>query len=199
MLDSMSAKARGAGEGAIRRRVPRVHGYGSIYGGSSVSTFRRLIHGRVDPADHRQLQQEAAARGISMTACVGDIIREYFALRVEMASAVALPGKPGERHTGLIHSILARTEERLAATLDARAAELGDQLQRIEIMLDRLVRVYLLHTPEVPLELRDGAVASGNRRYGLYRKFVNERLAQVGSAAPAAAAVDASMRTEKET
>ena len=88
-----------------------------------MTTLRRLIHGRVDPADHRQLQQEAAARGISMTACVGECLREYFALRVEMASVVDNPGKPGERHTGLIHSILARTEERLAATLDARATE----------------------------------------------------------------------------
>src|SRR5262245_4096851 len=120
--------------------------------------LRRLIHGRIDPADHRQLQQEAAARGVSMTACVGDILREYFALRVEMASAVAVPGKPGERHTGLIHSILARTEERLAATLDARANELSARLQRLEIMLDRLVRVYLVHTPEVPLERRDAAL-----------------------------------------
>jgi len=160
--------------------------------------LRRLIHGRVDPADHRQLQQEAAARGVSMTACVGDILREYFALRVEMASVVAPAGKPGERHTGLIHSILARTEERLAATLDARATELGDRLQRLEIMLDRLVTIYLLHTPEVPPELRDGALASANRRYGLYQKFVNgqlaERLAQGGPAAPAAAAAEGSTR-----
>jgi hypothetical protein len=162
--------------------------------------LRRLIHGRVDPADHRQLQQEAAARGLSMTACVGDILREYFALRVEMASAVALPGKPGERHTGLIHSILARTEQRLAATIDARAIELGDRLERLEIMLDRLVTIYLVHTPEVPPEMRDGAVASANRRYGLYRKFVKERLAaqlgQVDSVPPAAATAQGSTRTD---
>ena len=167
-----------------------------------MNMLRRLIHGRVDPADHRQLQQEAAARGVSMTACVGDILREYFALRVEMASVVASPGKPGERHTGLIHSILARTEERLAATLDARATELGDRLQRLEVMVDRLVRLYLVHTPEVPPELRDGAVASANRRYGLYRKFVKEQLAeqpaQGGSAAPATEAAKGSTRTEGE-
>src|SRR5688572_3812714 len=84
-----------------------------------MTTSRRLIHGRVDPEDHRQLQQEAAARRVSMTACVGDCLREYFALRTEMASAVTSPGTPGERHTGLIHSILARTEQRLVATLDA--------------------------------------------------------------------------------
>src|SRR5437867_12766446 len=125
-----------------------------------MTTIRRLIHGRVDPADHRQLQQEAAARRVSMTACVGDCLREYFALRVEMASAVAAPGKSGERHTGLIHSILARTEERLAATLEARMTESNDKLDRLEIKLDRLVLVYLLHTPEVARELQASAVTS---------------------------------------
>jgi hypothetical protein len=141
-----------------------------------MTTFRKLIHGRVDPEDHRQLQQEAAARKVSMTACVGDCLREYFALRTEMASAVTAPGKPGERHTGLIHSILARTEQRLVATLDARTAELDDEVRRLEIMLYRLVFVYFLHTPEVPRELQAGAWTSANRRYANYRKFVDEQL-----------------------
>ena len=141
-----------------------------------MTTLRRLIHGRVDPDDHRQLQQEAAAWRVSMTACVGDCLREYFALRIEMASAVAAPGKPGERHTGLIHSILARTEQRLVATLDARATELRHELRRLEIMLDRLVLAYLLHTPEVPRELQPSAWTSANRRYANYRKFVDQQL-----------------------
>ena len=111
-----------------------------------------------------------------MTACVGDCLREYFALRTEMASAVAAPGKAGERHTGLIHSILARTEQRLVATLDARATELRHELRRLEIMLDRLVLAYLLHTPEVPRELQAGAWTSANRRYANYKKFVDEQL-----------------------
>jgi hypothetical protein len=146
-----------------------------------MTTLRRLIHGRVDPDDHRQLQQEAAARRVSMTSCVGDCLREYFALRTEMASAVTAPGKPGERHTGLIHSILARTEQRLVATLEARTAELGHELRRLEIMLDRLVLAYLLHTPEVPRELQAGAWTSANRRYANYRKFVDEQLGKAAA------------------
>jgi hypothetical protein len=54
----------------------------------SKSTLRRLVHGRVDRADHRLLKHEADARGISMTKCVGDILREYFALRKEMLSVL---------------------------------------------------------------------------------------------------------------
>ncbi len=135
------------------------------------------VHGlqiRLGSAEYRQLQLEAAGRGASLAGCAGECLREYFALRAEMASAVTAPGRPGERHTGLIHSILARTEERLVATLDARAAELSDGQQRLESMLDRLVQLYLVHTPEVAPEHRAGAVASATRRYGNYRRAVGE-------------------------
>ena len=143
-----------------------------------MGTLRRLIHGRVDPADHRFLKQEAAARGVSMTACVGDCLREYFALRVEMASVVDAAGNPGERHTGLIHSILARSEERLAASLNARAEELGDDLHRIEIMLKLFVQLYLAHTPEVPQERRAAAYAAIGRRWANYQAAVAEQVAE---------------------
>ena len=132
------------------------------------------VHIQLGSAEYRQLQLEAAGRGATLAGCAGDCLREYFALRAEMASAVTAPGRPGERHTGLIHSILARTEERLVATLDARAAELSDGQQRLESMLDRLVQLYLVHTPEVAPEHRAGAVASATRRYGNYRRAVGE-------------------------
>src|SRR5438132_9572361 len=145
--------------------------------GRAMSKIRRLVHARLEPADYRQLQQEAAARGLSAMACARDCLREYFALRTEMASVVTAPGQPGERHTGLIHSLLARTEERLAATLDAHTVELIDEFRRIASMLDRLVLLYLLHTPEVAGELQEAAVASANRRYANYRQAVNDILA----------------------
>jgi hypothetical protein len=132
------------------------------------------VYIRLSSAEYRQLQLEAAGRGATLGGCAGECLREYFALRAEMASAVTAPGRPGERHTGLIHSILARTEERLVATLDARSAELGDGQRRLEGMLDRLVQLYLVHTPEVAPEHRAGAVASATRRYGNYRRALGE-------------------------
>jgi hypothetical protein len=113
-----------------------------------------------------------------MTACVGDCLREYFALRVEMASVVEAAGQPGERHTGLIHSILARSEERLTASLDARAEELGDDLHRIEIMIKLLVQLYLAHTPEVPQERRTAAYAAIAGRWANYQAAVAEQVAE---------------------
>ena len=56
-----------------------------------MTTDWQLVHGRVDRADHRLLHREAGVRGISLTRYVGDIIREYFALRQEMLSLIKTP------------------------------------------------------------------------------------------------------------
>ena len=142
-----------------------------------MSTLRHGVHSRLDPVAYRQLRQEAAARGVSLAACIADCLREYSALRAEMASAVTAAGEPGTPHTGLIHSLLARTEQRVLATLEAHASELGDDLRLLHSMVDRLVQLYLLHTPDVARELHAGAVASANRRYATYRQAVSELLA----------------------
>jgi hypothetical protein len=139
--------------------------------------FRQLIHGRVDRADHQRLKAEAAARGISMSRCIGDVVREYFALRQEMLSVIRLPAEPGAGHPGLVHSLVSRMEERLGTRADARADELSEGQRRLEAMLDRLVMLYLLHTPEVAPQLHSGATASANRRYGGYCRAVDDLLA----------------------
>lgn len=149
-----------------------------------MSTLRRLVHGRVDPADHRLLKHEAECRGISMTKCVGDILREYFALRKEMLSVINSPAAPGEAHLGLVHSLVARMEGRLATMLSARDDELREGQRRVEEMVDHLVQMYLAHTPEVPEELRAGALATAHRRYTNYRMAVSARLAKGGFESP---------------
>lgn len=153
--------------------------------------FRQLIHGRVDRGDHRLLKDEAAARGISMTRCVGDVVREYFALRKEMLSVINARGATDNGHPGPVHSLVARMQEQLGMTIGARADELNarvDELsegqRRIETILDRFVVTYLAHTPEVPPERRDQASASASRRYANFRQVLSEILAeQAGSAA----------------
>ena len=140
---------------------------------------RRHVQTYIAAAEYWRLQREAAARRATISKCTADCLREYFALRTELAAAIETPGEPGEPHQGvIIHSLLARSEERLVATLDRRTAELLGELRRVQSMLDRLVLMYLLHTPEVPQELRAGAIASANRRYANYRQAVSERLAK---------------------
>ncbi len=140
---------------------------------------RREVHSYVSIGDYRRLKQEAAALGTSMSKCLADCLSEYFALRADMASAVTTPGQLGQPHQGLIHSLLARTEERLAATLDAQGqqtAEVHDIVQALEAMLDRLTLLYLIHTPELPDDLKDGAVATARRRYANWRRAVDKRV-----------------------
>ena len=144
-----------------------------------MNRIRRAVYSHLDPAEYRQLRCEAAARGVSLAACIADCLREYFAFRAEMATATT-PTEAGAPHTGLIHSLFARTEERLAATLDAYAGDRRDELRRLESMVDRLVVLYLVHTPEVARELHAAAIASANRRYANYRQAVSDLVASGG-------------------
>ena len=140
--------------------------------------LRRELHSYVPLADYQRLQQEAAARGASLSQCVADCLREYLTLRAELAGVAVSPGALGEPHQGLIHTLLARTEERLAATLDAhaeRTAGVQETLRLLERMLDRLTLLYLTHTPEIPPERREEAVAVAKRRYLKWRHAVGEQ------------------------
>ena len=147
-----------------------------------MTTLRQLVHGRVDRADRRLLDREAELRGISLTKCVGDIIREYFALRQEMVSVIKSPDAPGEAHIGLVHSLVARMEGRLAIALSSRDNELRKGQQRVEAMIDWLVQLYLAHTPEVPEERRAAAATGVRRRYRNYRNAVAESVEKTESA-----------------
>ncbi len=140
--------------------------------------LRREIHSYVPLADYQRLQQEAAARGASLSQCVADCLREYLALRAELAGVAVSPGALGEPHQGLLPTLLARTEERLAATLDThaeRTAGLEETLRVLARMLDRLTLLYLTHTPEIPPERREEAVALARRRYLKWRQAVEEQ------------------------
>jgi len=87
---------------------------------------------------------------------------------------------PRDDQGGPIQVLLARTECRLAATLDARCRDLMGELHLLQSMVDRQAVSYFLHTPEVPAELQVTAVASANRRYRNWRRTV-QRLVRSGT------------------
>lgn len=73
--------------------------------------------------------------------------------------------------------VLAETEQRIERSIETqsnRIMALNRQLQVLFAMLDRLAFVSLVHLPEVPQELRDGALASGTRLYNNWRHAVME-------------------------
>jgi hypothetical protein len=55
-------------------------------------------------------------------------------------------------------------------------------------MIDRLALMYLIHTPKIPEELRDGAFATAKLRYTNYRRAVDKKLATEYRGAGAATA-----------
>ena len=137
--------------------------------------MRPPVRTHLDIDDQERLDREASARGISVSQCIRDCLREYFALRAEVATALdpPEPGRQGEASTGLIHTLFARTEGRLVATLET-CAEAVDRVRAevrlVQTMLDRLTFLYLVHTPEVPAAQRDTALGSGTRRHASWRQ-----------------------------
>ena len=58
-------------------------------------------------------------------------------------------------------------------------------MQAVRAMIDRLVLLYFVHTPEVPAELKDAAVATARRRYTNWRRAVDDMVQAAGGSSPA--------------
>jgi hypothetical protein len=104
-----------------------------------------------------------------------------------MATAVEARDQAGAPHQRVIHVLLAQTEKRLVATLGRYGAELialRDEVAAALAMLDRAQYVYFAHTPEVPPEARDRALASGQRRFASWRRAVAGVLSASGRSVP---------------
>ena len=139
------------------------------------NAMKQPVRTHLSAEEQERLGKEATARGISISQCIRECLAEYFALRAEVATAFETPGRPGEPRTGLIHTLLARTEARLVATLET-CAEAVDGVRAdvhvVQSMLDRLAFLYLVHTPEVQRAQREAALTSGTRRHTSWRRAV---------------------------
>jgi hypothetical protein len=146
---------------------------------------RHHVQSYLGPDTYARLRREAAARQTTISKCTADCLDEYFALRTELATAIESPGQPGDPHQGrVIHALLARSEERLVATLDRQAREILGELRRLQGMLDRQVMLYLIHTPEIPPDYRSSAVADAQRRYASYGQAVSKWLERDRNSTP---------------
>lgn len=136
----------------------------------------------VNAADHKRLEREAISRKQSISKTTRDCLIEYFNLREELATSMETPGKPGEDHTGkIIHTLLARTEERIAMTiekLEERVSQLHDQNLLLTAMIDRMYMGLMQHLPEIPKEMKEGVVASSKRRHAVWLKTVEKLVSE---------------------
>ena len=127
------------------------------------------LHVYLNKNDFNTLNAEAVVRKMSLSATTRICLSEYFSLKREMASSIECKGELGDKHNDrIIHSLLARTETRMAKTLEAHAkqqAHMQMQVDYLTALIDRMYLGLITHLPEVPENLKTEALASGNKRH----------------------------------
>ncbi len=138
---------------------------------------------RLDPDRGRRLVREARTSGKSQSSILRIALDEHWALQDEVAAPI---GEVGDEKAGrLIHTLLAETEERIAGSYDVSLRRLHRRvdalLRRIEllsVMVAQAYFAYLSHTPPIPDELRDSAIASAKGRYARWEDSIVQVLAR---------------------
>jgi hypothetical protein len=117
-------------------------------------------------AEARELREEAAARHLSLSRYLRQCLLHY--------RAITAGADGGMRQLSIA---LADIEARLARSVETqskRISALHRDVQILLAMLDRLAFILSVHTPEVPDELRNAALAAGERLYNNWRSAVIE-------------------------
>ena len=120
-------------------------------------------------AEADTIKRAAAACNLSLSRYLRQCLLHYQKLMTEQpafaSAAVSIP--------------LAETEQRLSRSIDTQSKRITKIHERLQIllgMIDRFALTALIHAPEVPTELREAAIASGNRRYHNWRRAVEDLL-----------------------
>jgi hypothetical protein len=115
------------------------------------------------------MKRAAAACNLSLSRYVRQCLLQYQKLMSEQpalaSSVISIP--------------LAETEQRISRSIDTqskRITKIHERLQILLAMFDRFALTALIHAPEVHFDLREAAIASGNRRYHNWRRAVEELL-----------------------
>lgn len=143
--------------------------------------FQQRITIRVSPVLFQRLRQEARARGVDLSTYVRRSVSEYLDLKTELAESMSAFGEGSAENPTprIIHSLLARTEQRIAASIDGQAeriSKLREDMRAIAAMVDRSYLGYLAHTPEIDPPLRAAANAAARRRHAAWRSAVEQYL-----------------------
>ncbi len=138
---------------------------------------------RLDSDRWQRLVHEGRASGKTQSSILRNALDEHWALQDELAAPI---GEVGNKKAGrLIHTLLAETEERIAGSYDVslrrlhrRVDALFRRIELLSVMVAQAYFVYLSHTPAIPDELRDSAIASAKRRYARWEDSIVHALAR---------------------
>ena len=121
----------------------------------------------LSPKEFERVSSEALIRGESSSRCARSMISECISLRDElMPNDWRLSGDGAKQH--MLQVLLAKTEERIAKSIDAQAEHtqnINETLERLRVMLEKYVFLYLQHSPEVGEEKQDIMFEAAKRRF----------------------------------
>lgn len=128
---------------------------------------------------HQRISQEAANRNTTMANVIRDGIMQYFILREELATAIETPGSLGESHSGkIIHTLLTRTEERIAIMinqLEKHFLETQNRIQLITNMIDQFYLDLMRYLPNIPENMISSANEIARMRHNKWLKLINSK------------------------
>ena len=140
---------------------------------------RGEVHAYLPPEHYRRVKLEAAARQLALCQCVADCLREYFALRQEMATALETLVRPGELSRRVIHVLLAESGEHHVATFERYVDDLAALRGRVDALLamaDRAEFLPCARHRRCPQRTRPGRWRVAQRRFAHWRPAVARML-----------------------
>ena len=125
----------------------------------------------LSPVEFERVSAEALLRGESSSRCARSMIGECIALRDELIpNDLKLSGNEAKQH--ILQVLLAKTEERIAKSIDTQAAHtqnVNETLEKLSIMIEKYVFLYLQHSPEVGEEKQDIMFEAAKRRFSKWQ------------------------------
>ena len=121
----------------------------------------------LDEKEYRQIAGNAARRGRPLASFIREAALQYIRLKDEHEAFLAAAGED-EESASVVHSLIAKSEQRLVATMDQLSAQIHDLRVRqafLTALMDRTAYTYLVHTPELPEDTKHAAIAAADRRY----------------------------------
>jgi len=127
---------------------------------------------------YERVLREAAVQRQSVSECIHEALEELYAIRDELSRPLATSTAEG---TGpLAHRLISALEERLLGAFSRQLEEiqeLGTQIRRLDVMVDRQQVSLMLYLPDISREEEQARVANATRRYNAWREAVDNILA----------------------
>lgn len=112
---------------------------------------------------------------------IHDALEELYAIRDELSRPLDLSPGEGSGAGPLAHRLISALEGRLLGAFSRQLEEiqdLGTQLRRVEMMVDRQQVSLMLYLPDIPRDEEQARVPAAERRYRAWRDAVDKWVAR---------------------